>query len=243
MSHLPTPDFRTVGFKTPAIGLANAWLLCAVISMLVFTSLSAIDVRFSRIFFDGFKFPAANVQIYQSIRHFTWNLGLLLALLCAIGSVFGFFRRPFLWVEPRKWYFSTLLIVTGPGLVVNEGLKKFWGRARPAEILEFGGTQDFTPALIPADQCARNCSFVSGEASSAVALAVIVWVLTAHVKGQLFRRALRFAAILLAITASFLRIYTGRHFLSDVIFAALIVTGLALLLRPVLPKPVLEESK
>lgn len=243
MSHSSTPDFRALGYKTPAFGLVNAWLLCTVISMLTFTSLSAIDVSFSSIFFDGVKFPAADVQTYENIRHFTWNLAIVLALLCIAGSVLGVFRRQFLWVEPRRWYFSLLLIVIGPGLVVNEGLKKFWGRARPAEILEFGGTQDFTPALIPADQCARNCSFVSGEASGAVALAVIVWVLTGRAKSGLFRKSLRIAAILLAITASFLRISTGRHFLSDVIFAALVVTGLALLLRPILPTPEIKEKK
>ena len=243
MSHHSTPELPALGFKETAFNLHNLWLFCTFVSMLIFTSLSTVDVSFSHIFFDGSKFPAADVQIFHGIRHFTWNTAILVTLLCVIGSILSLFRRQFLWVEPRKWYYSVLLMVTGPGLVVNEGLKKLWGRARPAEILEFGGTQFFSPALVPSDQCARNCSFVSGEASGAVAIAVIVWVLTDQSKSDLLRHLLRIATIILAVTASFLRISTGRHFLSDVIFAALVVTGLALLLRPILPTSFTKEKK
>ena len=64
----------------------------------------------------------------------------------------------------------------GPGLVVNGVLKAFWGRARPSQILEFGGAAQFTPPVQIADQCARNCSFVSGEASGVTMLAIAIGV-------------------------------------------------------------------
>ncbi len=66
-----------------------------------------------------------------------------------------------------RWCFLIAVLAIGPGLVANVMLKDNWGRARPRQVVEFGGTKHFTPPLVPARECARNCSFVSGEASSA----------------------------------------------------------------------------
>ena len=55
--------------------------------------------------------------------------------------------------------------VIGCGLIANFYFKDNWGRARPINIQEFGGEK-----LIPSyniDQCERNCSWISGEASAA----------------------------------------------------------------------------
>tara|TARA_R110000787_G_scaffold22575_3_gene65412 strand:- start:203 stop:928 length:726 start_codon:yes stop_codon:yes gene_type:complete len=220
---------------TPISPLVWAWIISTLISALVFTSASSLDIGFSSIFFDGQIFPAANVAMLEIIRQIIWKTAVVFALLSLLGTIFGLCQRKLFWLDPRQWYFSALLFLTGPVLIVNEGFKKFWGRARPAEILEFGGSKVFTPALVPADQCERNCSFVSGEGSGAVALAVVVWVLTSRIAHDRLRIAIRISAILCAVTGSFLRIVTGRHFLSDSVFAALIVLGIALLLRPILP--------
>ena len=47
----------------------------------------------------------------------------------------------------------------GPGLVVNAGFKEHWQRARPYEVVNFGGTEQFTRAGLITDQCDNNCSF------------------------------------------------------------------------------------
>jgi lipid A 4'-phosphatase len=102
----------------------------------------------------------------------------------------------------------------GPGLVANLLLKDHWGRARPRHVAEFGGPKTFTPPLIPANQCPRNCSFVSGEAASiflpfyAVAFVVPQWA-----------AALVAAGTLLGFASGAVRVSQGAHFLSDVIFA------------------------
>ena len=61
----------------------------------------------------------------------------------------------------------------GSGLLVNAGLKEYWGRARPVQVSEFGGKQHFSPALMPTDQCRHNCSFVSGHATSGYILMAV----------------------------------------------------------------------
>ena len=53
--------------------------------------------------------------------------------------------------------------ILGPGAVVNLVFKDHWQRARPYQVQEFGGTQQFTRAGIITDQCDNNCSFVSGH--------------------------------------------------------------------------------
>lgn len=212
------------------------WQVSTLLSMLFFTSFSALDLGFSALFFDGFGFSAANILLLEIVRQIIWKITVLTALLCLIGAVVGQCGHRLFWVSGRQWTYSALLMFVGPVLIVNEGLKAFWGRARPAEITEFGGSLSFTPALVPTDQCARNCSFASGEGSGAVACAIVVWVLTEHIAQNRLRTWLRLTAIVSAVIGSFLRIATGRHFLSDTVFAALIVTGLALLLRPILSK-------
>ena len=50
-------------------------------------------------------------------------------------------------------------IVLGPGIIVNGIFKSLWGRARPSQIVEFGGDKIYTPPLVITDQCDWNCSF------------------------------------------------------------------------------------
>ncbi len=64
--------------------------------------------------------------------------------------------------SPCSWASS---LAIGPGLVVNTLLKDHWGRARPHQILEFGGTAHFSPAVLISDQCARNCPSHPGHAA------------------------------------------------------------------------------
>src|ERR1700733_12381547 len=61
--------------------------------------------------------------------------------------------------------FGLIALAVGPGLVVNVVFKDHWGRARPAQIEAFGGTERFSPAFVPSDQCSSNCSFPAGDPS------------------------------------------------------------------------------
>ena len=74
--------------------------------------------------------------------------------------------RPWLHWRLPHWAFLAICLVVGPGLVANTVLKDNWGRARPKHVAEFNGASTFTPPLLPARECHRNCSFVSGEAAS-----------------------------------------------------------------------------
>lgn len=69
--------------------------------------------------------------------------------------------------QALPWRMTLLYIAIagtlGPGLVVNLGFKDHWQRARPYQVENFGGDKQFTRAAVMTNQCADNCSFVSGH--------------------------------------------------------------------------------
>jgi lipid A 4'-phosphatase len=65
--------------------------------------------------------------------------------------------RGWLRLSGPQWMFLVICLAVGPGIVANVVLKDHWGRARPKQVLEFGGAKAFTPPLIPTDQCAPSC--------------------------------------------------------------------------------------
>jgi lipid A 4'-phosphatase len=99
-------------------------------------------------------------------------------------------RRAWMGLLHPQWLFLAVCLGVGPGLVANVILKDQWGRARPKHVSEFGGAKAFTPVLVPAGQCRRACSFVSGEASSvfvpfyAAALVLPQWSVALAVAGS-----------------------------------------------------------
>lgn len=145
--------------------------------------------------------------VHRYVGVLAW-LGAFVTLLIVILSrwltKFAPWRRPALFV--------LLALLLGPGLVVNTVLKDQWGRARPAQVAEFGGQAQFTPAWVVSDQCPRNCSFVCGDASVGFGLVALAFVSTRP------RRWLA-AGIVAGAALGWMRMAQGGHFLSDVVFA------------------------
>ena len=132
--------------------------------------------------------------------------------------------------------FSSFLL--GPVLLVNGLLKEFIGRARPKNIIEYGGTKIFSPAYFPADQCETNCSFISGDA--AVAFSTIAFAL-------IFKGKLRFQLVAIALSfgvlVSIYRLGTGAHFLSDTVLSGLFCILIILILERMLLRKADQTSK
>jgi len=118
----------------------------------------------------------------------------------------------------RPALFILLSLAIGPGLVVDTVFKDNWGRARPSQIVEFGGTKNFTGPFVITNQCEKNCSFVSGHASVAFFLAAFALLFTGWKRTVLYT-----AAIAFGLWMGFIRMAMGGHFFSDVIFAGIFV--------------------
>ena len=135
----------------------------------------------------------------------------------------------------RRALLAPLTVLLGPVLLVNVILKGQWGRPRPFQSEPFGGDAPFVLPGTLSDGCTSNCSFVSGEVSSAAWMLALVFLLPARLR---WPAAAAVVAFTVAVSAG--RIAFGRHYLSDAVMAALltatIVTATAWLLtrRPVL---------
>ena len=107
-------------------------------------------------------------------------------------------------------------------VVINLLLKNLWGRARPGDILQFGGSEIFTPWYKISNSCYTNCSFVSGDASVGFAF-IVLYFLTKKI-------IFLYASLIFGFVLGFIRIIAGGHFLSDVVFSGLIIILLNLLI-------------
>ena len=121
------------------------------------------------------------------------------------------FRFP---VTSRSVIYLLLALALGPGLVINGIFKQAWGRARPRDVVEFGGKKHFSGAFVLSDQCRANCSFVSGESSLGF------YGLTFMFVARRRRRTILAASLLDGTSIGFVRMSVGAHFLSDILFSA-----------------------
>lgn len=197
----------------------------AVVTGVIFMALPGIDLWVSGLFWrpDGgffLKDWAPFRALYDTVPFLTWALVLGLLLLGILVWVLGRGIGPF---DRRTIPFLLLSIAIGPGLLTNTVLKDHWGRARPAQIQQFGGTKLFTPVLQPSDQCGHNCSFPSGHGAMAFSLVGLGFLPATRRR----RQWVTGAALGFGTLVALVRIGQGGHFLSDNIFAALLVSAVA----------------
>jgi lipid A 4'-phosphatase len=186
-----------------------------------------LDLRLSAPYFHDGVFVGGRAGIIQFLRTQFWNLSLGMAWL-SLGAVllsYGLNKTTFLGLVRRDWNIILWGFLLGPGLVVNAILKTFSGRARPQNVLNFGGENLYTPIGQIADQCAQNCSFVSGEVSGTTATCIaLLMILSAHAHRMSIEME-RLAQAGIAGIFGFVfwqRVASGGHFVSDAILAALI---------------------
>ncbi len=117
-------------------------------------------------------------------------------------------------VSGRAIVFLIATMALAPGLLVNVVLKDHWGRPRPIDVTEFGGTQHFVAWWDRRGDCPNNCSFVSGDAAGAF------WTIAPATLAPPQWRALAYgAALVLGAGMAAFRVMAGAHFVSDVVLA------------------------
>lgn len=119
----------------------------------------------------------------------------------------------------RRWRRTALaLAFVGVSLLLGPGfatwaVKEHQLRARPFDVVEFGGQRQFTPALQQANQCSNNCAFVSGHVACGFFFASLMlldprrrwwWIAIGVVAGGVIGVA---------------RMSVGAHWLSDALWA------------------------
>ncbi len=226
-----------IKFNLSKITLLAATLIAV---SFIFVGFPQIDITVSALFYKPEQnFLLRNTPLHLFVDSWIRPSIKYLTVTLVVACVY----KLFLGKSPIKrrfnivaFLFSSFLL--GPVLLVNGLLKEFIGRARPKNIIEYGGTKIFSPAYFPADQCETNCSFVSGDA--AVAFSTIAFAL-------IFKGKLRFQLVAIALSfgvlVSIYRLGTGAHFLSDTVLSGLFCILIILILERMLLRKADQTSR
>lgn len=203
-----------------------ALLLLILITGAAFYTHPEWDKAASAAFYDAARgtFPAKFTQPYRFANQAVDVMAKIVAVL-ALGSILYYviFRKHWSALPPYEALFIVIVLAVAPGLVVNTVFKDNWGRARPSQTTDFGGVRSFSPVWVISDQCAKNCSFPSGDASMG-------FFLMAFAAVSRFRVLWLFTGVLAGGVFGYVRIAQGAHYLSDVLHSGLFVALVTLIL-------------
>lgn len=177
-----------------------------------------------------------NIDLYVSSLFYTKNQGFYLCgeselfylyksvnvlavvlSVAVIGSLIYIqvVKKQLVVLTTRSVLYVLLVFGIGSGIIVNAFLKENVGRARPSQIVEFGGHKTFSKPFEVTDQCKTNGSFTCGHCSFAFGFIAFYF---------LFRkRWILFGAAAYGVLVSATRIMQGGHFLSDAFFSFLVM--------------------
>lgn len=130
----------------------------------------------------------------------------------------------------REAFLLILTFAIGAGLITHAALKDHWGRPRPRQVVEFGGTQPFRPFYSPnfSEKAQSFQSFSCGHCTAGFLFFVLVMI--GRRRKNIMLVYLGWALALgLGIALSVVRMAQGGHFLTDVLMSGLIMWESALL--------------
>ncbi|GLS23310.1 phosphatase PAP2 family protein [Labrys miyagiensis] len=189
---------------------------------LLFGLFPSLDLDISQRFgATGFPLKANTLAI--ALRQTGQWLPLIVFLAC-LAALLGPLANP-RWrngFDARNLAAILLTFTLGPGLLINVGLKDHWHRPRPIQVSEFGGASSFKPWWDTSGACQLNCSFASGEVAAATAAVGVVTLIPSAYAG-----AALVLGVILTLIVAYLRLAFGGHFLSDIVFAALLTQFVA----------------
>lgn len=195
-------------------------LLLPLAVLLVATTLIGLfdlDRQLARLAYDpGTGWKLKDHWLVQFLYDYATWPAIVIASVAGVLWIGCAFYRP-LWSRYRPLIYAGMVIGLGPGLMVNTLFKGYYGRPRPAEMIEFGGRKEFTPVWQPS-LASGSRSFPSGHAAMG-----FFWIGFAfYYRGRNRRRALGFAllALLHGGIMGWGRMVQGGHWLSDVLWAA-----------------------
>ncbi len=185
-------------------------------SSLIFVFFPQIDIYVAKLFYDGKSFPINKTPIEEFFYYSVKPIIFIFIFSSLFIYIYNKITKKNIFNITSKVILYILLVLSiAPGLIVNTTLKENWGRARPAQIKEFGGKKSFTPAFVLSNQ--NGYSFSSGH--SAAAFSLIGFAL-------LFKKRKKFwlyLSVSYGVAVSLARMAAGGHFLSDVVTSFFIV--------------------
>jgi len=201
--------------------------LLAVAVITVALNVAGADLAIEALFYSpGAGWPQGNGELWSFLYRYGNIPAFVIGGLGAMAFLLSFFSAKFQ-PDRKAGLFIIVFLILDPGLIVNTFFKDCWGRSRPADIVQFGGTETYRPFWQPGTP-GQGHSFPSGHAAIGFFIMAPYFVLRLKAPGWA-RRALA-AGVLYGMLMGLGRMIQGGHFLTDVIWAGCLVylTGLFL---------------
>ncbi len=208
--------------------MALALLAATAAGIIVFSLFPDLDLRVARALLGGdglFLGQNSYPLNWLHQKAVPWMVKLCLAffVLALLARLLG---RSIAGISHSEALFVIAVFALGPGLLANTIAKDHSGRPRPADVQAFGGHFAYAAPFAFDGACPRNCSFVSGDAAAGFA-----FLAPAALLPRRWRRQGIASALALGGAIGLMRMLQGGHFLSDVIFAGLLVGATTLALH------------
>lgn len=196
------------------------WALLTLLFLAVYAPFSGyLDLQVTRFFYDEGFHPSA-------LSNFLFLWGVFPADIVAVAAAYLFLAS---YVKPTMKKFRQhglvlfLSLVLGGGLITHLILKDHWGRPRPKQVVEFGGTQQYRAFYEPYfDNPEVSKSFPCGHCTCGFYFLALVFV-GRKVESPLIEATGWVLGLGLGLLLSWARIEAGGHWLSDVLITAIIM--------------------
>ncbi|GEO82517.1 phosphatase PAP2 family protein [Pararhodospirillum oryzae] len=205
----------------------HPWRLLAGV-LFVLAAVPGIDLGLAALFFDpgrGGFVPSGDPLarfVIKGVPLLVYGTLLYMALVLVAGRVLALEGTGRL-ARPLAYLVTSLLV--GPGVLVNLVFKEHWGRARPRDLIAFGGDAVFTPVLLASNHCDSNCSFPSGHAALGFWTTALALLVSGPWRPWAVAGALVFGALV-----GLSRMSVGAHFFSDTLVSGVLVVSLNVVL-------------
>jgi membrane-associated PAP2 superfamily phosphatase len=198
----------------------SKWLLPILFMLFIAPFTPYVDLQLSRFFYNQDQFY--NPPLFQ----FLYNYGEIFGFFIAGASTLIFlFSYYFSFLKKYRTHCLAFLItfVIGAGLLTNTLFKGYWGRPRPKQLIEFGGTYEYRPFYKPNFfPHESQKSFPSGHVAMGFCYLSFCISLRRQQKSPVYYMALAltlFSGCGLMVA----RVAQGGHFFSDTLFSFILI--------------------
>jgi len=190
------------------------WIIIFILSIgTLLAWLTQIDLNVSSLFYQESWIYQKQIPWWQIKNWGVWPANSL-GVCALIVLIAGFFKKTLRRFR-QQCLFLVVVILLGPGLIVNSIFKENYGRPRPRQIVQFGGERQFTKAWVYSDQGGH--SFPSGHSSIGFYFISLFYIFKKN-KKKIANWCFA-AGVGYGVMMSLARIVQGAHFFSDCLWA------------------------